>query len=64
LVDTPESKGILQMVGPRVSLDEGGGWDNNPAQTQLVFIGAPSALSDGQLHDLLATYVAESGIRQ
>ncbi len=64
LADAPARKGILQMVGPRVSLDESDGWGDDPARTELVFIGAPGALSDDQLHDLLTACVAESSVVQ
>jgi G3E family GTPase len=39
-VDQPERKGILHVVGRRVSLEFGEAWGDQPARTQLVVIGA------------------------
>jgi G3E family GTPase len=39
-VDQPDRKGILHVVGRRVSLEFGADWGDQPARTQLVVIGA------------------------
>lgn len=39
-VDQPERKGILHVVGRRVSLEFGEPWGDQPARTQIVVIGA------------------------
>lgn len=61
LADAPGHRGVLQMVGPRVSLSEDDRWGNEPARTQLVFIGAPGALTDGQLDAMLTACAATPG---
>jgi G3E family GTPase len=48
-VDQPERKGILHVVGRRVSLDFGDPWGAQPARTQIVVIGAHGGVDPAAL---------------
>lgn len=39
LADAPDQRTVLQMVGGRIRLEEGGGWGSAEPGTQVVFIG-------------------------
>ncbi len=39
LTDAPDQRTVLQMVGGRIRLEEGGAWELGERKTQLVFIG-------------------------
>ncbi len=53
LDDVQDQRVVLQMVGKRVELAVEGNWGADPPRTQLVFIGAPDALSNEQLQRIL-----------
>jgi G3E family GTPase len=53
LADQSNRRTIMQMVGKRVQLHDGGGWDDGPKNTELVFIGEPRTMSSDALSGLL-----------
>lgn len=49
LADAPNLRFVAQVVGRRVSIEPQGLWDDEEPGTQLVLIGAPGALTDGDV---------------
>ena len=61
LADAPGERYLLQMVGPRISLEPAGGWGLEAPLSALVFIGAPGALAEASLPALLNHCFATEG---
>jgi len=61
LADAPDERYLLQMVGPRISLEPAGGWGLEAPLSALVFIGAPGALAEESLPALLNHCFATEG---
>jgi len=49
LEETPDRKGIVQVVGQRARVIIGAPWDDEKPGTQLVFIGEPGGIEDCEL---------------
>jgi len=52
LADAPGLRFVAQVVGRRVAIDVAGPWEDRPPRTELVLIGAPGALSGGDVSSL------------
>lgn len=52
LADKLNRRTIMQMVGKRIQFHDGGEWDDQPGNTELVFIGKPGTLSSDELSAL------------
>jgi G3E family GTPase len=61
LDDAPGERYLLQMVGPRISLEPAGGWGLEAPLSALVFIGAPGAPAEASLPALLNHCFAAEG---
>ncbi len=61
LADAPGERYLVQMVGPRISLEPAGAWGLEAPRTALVFIGAPGALAEASLPTLLNHCFATEG---
>ncbi len=63
LDDAPGERYLLQLVGPRFSLEPAGGWGLEAPLSSLVFIGAPGAFAEASLPALLNHCFAAEGDR-
>lgn len=61
LAEAPGERHLLQMVGPRITLEPAGGWGLEAPLSALVFIGAPGAFAETSLPALLNDCVATEG---
>jgi len=59
LADKTNRRTIMQMVGKRIQFHDDGEWDDQPKNTELVFIGEPNTLRSDELSGLLDAYQAE-----
>ncbi len=46
LTDAPDQRTVLQMVGGRIRLEEGGAWGEGKRKTQIVFIGEANSRTE------------------
>lgn len=63
LADRPETTTILQVVGRRVSVVEGGGWEGRPPRNEVVFIASAGHLNAEELKAQLERCLAENAPR-
>ena len=64
LNETPDRKGIVQVVGQRARLIIGAPWDDEKPGTRLVFIGKPGGIDDCELQSRFDACETENDTHQ
>ncbi len=64
LKETPDRKGIVQVVGQRARVIIGAPWDDEKPGTQLVFIGEPGGIDHGELQSRFDACETENDTHQ
>jgi G3E family GTPase len=59
MADSPEQRGVLQMVGKRATIDVQGGWSGEPG-SNVVFIGADGSVDRDALNEQMMQCLAEN----
>ena len=57
-VDSPDRRGVLQVVGRRVDITLEGPWGERPPRTRIVAIGVPGKVAPEELHALFEDCLA------
>jgi G3E family GTPase len=61
LLEVPDKRVILQMVGERVTLSKGQPWNETPPRSQIVAIGIAGKFDGRELSKRIAACVADGG---